>query len=137
MLPLGGSNVDKAFRIKIEAKSREFFNKKKPYCVRCAMMDYKDKKEQTVKEFERKAGYIQFDKVEKEIRLMVPKMDLNQYGADDRFELVKESDAMEPSSVIVAGNKMQRQVKTGVNRDFKCKVRGCGITLNVNDEDKK
>ena len=105
------------FRKKISDKEREYSKQRKPYCARCAKLDFKNSNEERARQMEIKIGYIDFEK----FKPIYP--DLEEYGKEDRFILLKESDAMEPTRNPIPGT-IQRKVKIGIHRDFQCKV--CG-----------
>ena len=77
-------------------------------------------------EMERASGFIDFTV------LKFPMPNLEEYGKEDRFIFIKEQDAMEPIPFSSGG--LQRQAKIGVHRDYKCKVRNCGISIFISNE---
>ena len=114
---------------RILEKERTFLQElRKPYCARCAKFDVQDFLEKNTKEAERLAGFANFDK------LVTQLPDLEAYGNPDRFIFVKETDAMEPANRIEPG-KVTRQIKIGVNRSYRCKIRNCGISLQFLNEE--
>ena len=121
------------FKEKGEAKEKEFLNvKKKPFCFRCARFDFLDSLNKNMTELERTSAYeTDIDKY----KIKIP--DLETYGKEDRFTLVKESIAMEPVPTVVSGQTVHRNIQIGVHRDFRCKVRNCGISIFIPTEDIK
>lgn len=111
------------FRKKLEIKEAKYFKEFKPFCARCGKLDFKDLMETQMKKIERKVGYFDTSQV------IAPKLELDQYGDPDRFEIVRESDAMEP--ITITTGTIQRQIKIGVHRDYRCKVNDCGISIFI------
>jgi len=103
------------FREKVEKMSAEYLRKKKPFCARCAYLDYKKVKSDII-EAER-TGYVDF----KRLGIKLPK--LEEYGAEDRFEFVREGETMDP------GRWKGDPITHKKWKEYKCKVRGCGITI--------
>ena len=123
--------IIEAFKEKAEAKEKEYLQeKKKPFCFRCARFDFLDNIQKNMTELERSASYeTDIDKY----KLKLP--DLDQYAKEDRFELIKETIAMEPVPGLVSGRTVHRNIQIGAHRDFKCKVRGCGISIFISNDD--
>ena len=118
------------FKNKVEVVEKEFGLKRLPYCARCAKFDFKDKIDEQVNEMERRSGYANFSE------LNIPKLDLYEYGKSDRFKLIGETKAMEPTASIREGS-VTRQVQIGIHRDFRCKIRNCGISVFISNDDLK
>lgn len=114
------------FISKVNDKEREYFLQFKPFCSRCAKFDFKDEIERKMTEMER----VQYSTDLSNFELSMP--DLEVYGKEDRFKFLKESNAMEPTGVIKF-NQIERKVKIGVHKDYRCKVRGCGISIFIPD----
>jgi len=121
------SSLDR-FKKKVESKYADYIKKYKPFCIRCAKLDYKDAIETKVREIERNEGFIQPDKVK------IKEADLDQYGDEKRFEFIKEQIAYEPIGKVDQVS-MVRQVQIGVHRDYKCRIRGCGVSILVPKEE--
>ena len=49
------------FRKKISDKEREYSKQRKPYCARCAKLDFKNSNEERARQMEIKIGYIDFE----------------------------------------------------------------------------
>lgn len=120
------------FKEKLSQKEREYNLLRKPFCTRCAKMDFQDSVNTKMSEMERHAN---FETDMAKFKISIPDLDI--YGKDDRFKLIKDIPAMEPNNKVEAGQ-VTRQSQIGVHRDFKCKVRGCGISVFIpNSELKK
>jgi len=109
------------FQVKLAARALKHTKDHTPICIRCAQLDYQDKIERVKTELERSQGIIQGD----EDKIKRLDFNLDDYARLDRFELLEVSDAKEAS--IVAGQKVH--VLVGKNENFRCKKRGCGITV--------
>lgn len=116
------------FKQKLAEKEKEYLNIKKPFCARCARLDFKKLVEDRIRDVEESAGYAEVSK----IKLDIP--DLDVYGKEDRFEFLKESKAMEPVAKALT-DKVTRQIQIGVHRDYRCKVRKCGVSIFFSNEE--
>ena len=117
------------FRLALEIEESKFRKQLKPFCARCARIDFEDKVNKAITEMERKVGYARSN-----INIEIP--DFEPYGRSERFQMIKEQDAMEPvgaAASILAGT-IVRQIKIGVHRDYKCRERGCGISIFISNE---
>ena len=94
-----------------EAKYAKQF---KPFCYRCARLDYDDLFENTLKEVQRKEGNVNADD------LKVPKLNLNKYADKNKFKLISETEAWEQ----VRGTNKSELI--GYHINYVCKDRGCG-----------
>ena len=121
------------FKDKYEKKSQEFTEKFKPFCIRCARIDFKERIESTIREQENTIGY---GNVKEITEVDISAFDLEPYGKETRFTLVKESKAMEPVGKVEQGT-IQRQVQIGVHKEYVCKERGCGLSIFVPSEQLK
>lgn len=130
-IPLGKADETfKKLRQEILNKEKEHFKKKKPYCARCAKLDIQRNLNAISKEMQNYEGYIDFEK------LGIKSPDLEEYGNADRFKLIKERDAMEPiQRADFARGTIERKIKIGVFRDYQCKVRGCGISIFISNDE--
>jgi len=122
--------IDK-FKSQLQSKEKEYNLKRKPFCARCARIDFQDSVNAKVSEMERHAN---FETELSKFKITIP--DLEQYGKDDRFKLIKDIPAMEPVNKVESGQ-VARQTQIGVHRDFKCKVRGCGISVFIPNSELK
>lgn len=111
------------FRRTLEETEKEYHSNHKPFCSRCAKIEFKELINKKIKGFEETVGY---ETDISKFKISIP--DLKPYGEESRFELVKESKAMEP---ISGTGTLVRQIQIGIHRDYKCKVRNCGISLFI------
>lgn len=120
----------KTFKTKLEAVEQDFLHKhKKPFCFRCAKLDFEDLLETAKKEL----GRLQGDaRAKKQVQLVNTK-DWTVYGRADRFALLGESPAMDRVRV---GEKTEvRQV--GTYKNYECRERGCGVSILIPTNEEK
>ncbi len=79
------------FEKKLAVKRLEFTKAHKPFCARCAQLDYKDKVEEVKRELERSNGIAQSD----DEKIMKIDFDIDEYGKASRFELLEVSEIRE------------------------------------------
>lgn len=116
---------------KVQKAEANNFKQFKPFCFRCAREDFLDWCDKVGKESQISLGYKAFDKVKSKMP------ELDQYGQIERFELIKQTDAMEPTGKVTEGG-LTRQVKIGINNIYQCKERGCGVSIFIpNDQSEK
>lgn len=120
--------IQERFRFQLEAKAAEYIARKKPFCARCAKIDFQKGFDEAVEESKLMAGFADFGKIK------VPTLNLDTYGKDERFELIKDQKANEPITAV-AGGTLQRQMQIGVHRDYRCKVRKCGLSIFISNEE--
>ena len=121
------SVLDK-FKKKVTEKEQECTKKSIPFCRRCALLDFKKLIDNTMRDAEEVVYETDINK----FRIKMP--DLNQYIGEDRFNHKKDQDAMEKVARTVAGQTVYSQVKVGVHRDFECKIRKCGVSIFLSNE---
>lgn len=114
------------FKEKLIETEKQFTSKRKPFCFRCARMDFQDTMDEGMREYERRVGYVDFEK----FKINMP--DLEEYGKESRFEFVKETEIFEPANAA-KGTKPHMKIC----KDYKCKERGCGISVFVTEEELK
>ena len=119
---LGTKTPYENFRNKVIQKEQEFTKKHKPYCARCAKIDWKDEYEKSIKEASRKKGQV-----------TMPEIELAQYGDIARFKLLSTTEAIETIRV----NDISKGILIGHHENYMCKTRNCGIAVFVPIEEKK
>lgn len=120
-IEVGKKSPTDKFLGQVAAKQQEFLRKYLPYCSRCAYADY----EQTIKQkFEANASMV--NGAADNLPL---KVDLDKYGDISRFELVDVRDVREDK--LLDG--IRNTVVTGKEYLFKCKTRGCGHAVFVDN----
>lgn len=108
---------------KLIAKQQEFTKLGKPFCFRCAKIDLKNLIDDQIREHESKQrGYVKFDKINIEFP------NLAQYSDLERFEVTADREILEP-----ANPKKGTPAQIVVSKEYKCKRRGCGISIMNND----
>jgi len=114
------------FRKKLIEEEQKYVKKFQPFCFRCAKIDFEDKVEKKIKEMERKLGYIDWGNKE----LTRIDIDFKNYGPQ-RFEQIDIKEVREDK--LLDGIR-QPGILTGYNIIYRCKVRGCGRTVNIPKE---
>ncbi len=119
---LGRRSSMDAFLGQVAAKQQVALRAYKPYCTRCAMMDY----EQNIKSnTEAMTANVNGKNVKSNVDI-----NLDSYGDIKRFELLDIRDVREDK--LLDG--IRTTVVTGKQYKFKCNVRGCGHTLFVDKQ---
>ncbi len=122
--PVGFITIEKEFRKERIAKEQEYVKLHKPYCARCADLDFTDMWEDKKKELARKVSK---DGLVDETKIAFSKPDLDKYGDMDRFEKKTESPIIR--EVVVDGVKVPKLV--GHYHEYECKIRGCGMAVST------
>lgn len=122
------------FQGKVNRIQKEFHHvKKQPFCGSCAKKDFQ---EAARREAERQKQYGTRGKrsYKADWRKLFEEFDLTPYGNFERFEVLEDTDALaEERSVVVGG--ITRRVKQGVHKNYRCKERGCLISIFWSLED--
>jgi len=131
--------INRIFERKLTKVDQEYTKNMKPFCAKCARLDFKDQLKKHKDELFRKVrthfseeekntGYGDLEKIDIDINL-------DEYGDPKRFKVIREEIASEPITVSdLAAGKIQRLVKIGIHRDFRCKIRGCGRSVFLSNE---
>ena len=129
--PVGMKTYDKTFQKKLEGKEQEFTKAHKPFCKRCARLEFKDKVDDVMREIIRKKGYEDLQ----DIKLQDFKFDLETFGEASRFKFIKEIEVIE--NVIIAGSRTQQH--TGYWFVYECNARGCkhSVFIPLNDYEER
>lgn len=94
--------------------------KRKPFCKRCAYLDYKDIIEEAERERQRTVG-------RKDIQLPTS-FDLKPYAEESRFKL------QEPRKIIANDKGKFLPLRETTYKEFKCNVRGCRFSIQISDK---
>ena len=94
----------------------------KPFDEQCARIDFRDKIETQEKESERRNGFVKVEDIKVETG------NLDRYGDESRFELIKDVEAYD--DIISSEGKKTRGI-IGHMVDYKCKQRGHGVSVLV------
>jgi len=125
---LGERDLKALFRAKSIEKEQDCTMRHKPYCSRCAKLDFEDKVSNTMKELVRNNSGKALTKEDID---KIYKVDLNIYADPERFQVLR--------TVPVKADKLldgiRNSVLVGKNIDYKCKKRGCNITVFIPKED--
>ena len=126
-IEIGKTPLDIVFD-KIAKKQQEFQRKEEPFCSRCARLDVEEKIHRLKEKAENKI-FGRFEKAEE-----VEDLDFDAYGESKRFEVLDTSPVREVK--LIDG--IRKEFETGSWENFRCKERGCGLSVFVEKkEDKK
>jgi len=121
---IGKKNSLDIFLGKLANTQQEYQREYKPFCTHCARVDFEKKIRDVAAEYNSSnpdvgvSGVFKFEEFKK-------------YGDMTRFELVDTKDTREEKLV----DRIRNVVIIGKEYTFKCKVRGCGLTVFVPNED--
>ena len=118
---VGSKTVFDRFRKKNVDAQQKATKAHRPYCFRCAKMDFDDLVEDKMKELGRGKKFedLDFDELQK--------TDLEEYAREDRFKLLDETEAIDRVRVGVG----TESKVIGHNKNYACKERGCGVSVLV------
>lgn len=123
-IELGKRNSLDMFLGKLATKQQEHQKNYQPFCTHCARVDFEKK----VRDFAVEAGNANPD-------VTVAKTfdfdEFKTYADIKRFDLIDERETREEKLV----DRIRHTVTIGKEYTFRCKVRGCGITIFVPTED--
>mgnify|MGYP001605832495 FL=1 len=122
-IPVGMQTLEKKYKQLRVGKEQEFTKAHKPYCARCADLDFKDLWEEKRKEIQRKVG----KEFVVDTKIIFSYPDLDKYGTESRFELKNKSPIIR--DIIVDGMRVPKLV--GHYFEYICKERGCGRAVEV------
>ena len=112
--------------LQIDAKFNEWVYKKRQPYSRTMALNYLEEKVRLVE------GKIKQAKDKKETNI---KIDINvnwdKFGGFDKFEFINEDDTIE--TMIISGTR--QPTKTGIHREYKCKVTGCQVSMFFNNDE--
>lgn len=121
-------NSIRQFHKEVQKAEAEYFNQLNPFCSRCAKIDFRDMVERQITEQTRSHGFVtDFNTIFKQI-------DLKEYGKPERFLQLEDKPAKEPLPGQVSGGTLRRTFQYGIFRSYQCKERGCGISIEVSNE---
>lgn len=113
--------IRKKFKELIVEEESKNTRQHKPFCYRCAKIDFEQKLIRAKEEQLLKQGYIDMGEIDFELP------DLEQYKDLNRFNLIKKTP--------IRGNKVVDGIKVpylvGHYFEYKCKTRGCGNSVEV------
>lgn len=117
----GTSPLDKVFA-QIAKKQQEYQLKEKPFCSRCARLDVEEKLHKLRDRQSEKV--VNMDTNTKPVDI---ELDFDKYADSKRFEKLESSPVFE--NKLVDG--MKKSVETGTWENYRCKERGCGLSIFV------
>ena len=120
---INGKDYRNIFEEKLNKFEQDCIKTNKPFCSRCARIDYLDKVKNLAIEMERSNGVVDYG----DERFKNLTVDLNAYTDLGKFNLGEVSEIWEAR--ILDGKKIQEH--TADYENYKCKVRNCGVTIQV------
>lgn len=121
---------------KMEKVKKKYNDQKKPFCYRCAMIDWRKLAKQKTEELaliEINKGFVDFDSTG-----VIPK-DFEKYGESTRFVWRNDTIAMDRVGNLAVTNKgvamSSPLIKIGIHRDYFCIQRGCGISIYISNQE--
>ena len=98
------------FYAKVAVENQKYAKTKKPFCRRCALLDYKKVKTE-IREAERTGADFR--------KLGIKLPELNEYAKESRFEKISEGEELNTGQYKGDLPRMEKWIK------FKCKIRNC------------
>ena len=120
---IGSKDFQSEFRKKLIKKEQEYVKVHKPFCYRCAKMDFEDRIAKSVKESGRVSGELTLEQI-KSMKIDIG--DLENYGKPEKFTKHKENQEIIENKIM---DGIRTPVVVGHNESFKCKKRGCIRTI--------
>lgn len=117
--------IDELFTNTLNKKEKEYTIKFKPFCHSCAKKDFRKWVLDIEEEMSDTDGFINREKI-KLLAIETKFTDLDKYANEDRFEFLKDSEVLNPANVA-KGTKAEMHI----HRDWKCKIKGCGISIYI------
>lgn len=121
---IGKRNSLDLFLGKLSSKQQEHQKEYKPFCTHCARLDFEKKVRDLAAESSLANPNTSLSNIFKF-------SEFEEYGDMNRFELVDVKDTREEKLI----DKIRHTVTVGKEYTFKCKIRGCGLTIFVPTED--
>lgn len=121
--PLLKKSAFDGFKEKLAVHDQTVKKLYKPICVTCAINDYDLKRKRIIEEYKMRGKAMSEDKAAE----IIGEVDFDQYTGIDKFELLDESEAREPT--LIGTTKVNQLV--GYNRNYQCKKRQHGMTVFV------
>lgn len=119
-------NFEKRFRRELVQVQLEYVKKHKPFCYRCAKIDFLEKLNTMSRETQFTSEQDKESPSTIVYENLLPK-DVNAYGDSKRFELLKEEEVF--ADQLISGVKVPNLI--GVRQIFRCKNRKCGHAVEV------
>jgi len=114
------------FREKLIDKQQTYVKSHRPFCARCAKIEFTDLIDTKMLEIQRKAGSANLD----DIKIDIDFGDLDRYADFKRFRLHdKRAEQEINESKLVDG--IRTTYMRGYFVNFLCKVRNCGISVEM------
>ena len=122
---MGSKDFQYEFRKKLITKEQEYVKAHKPFCYRCAKMDFEDKISTRVTESGRMSGDLTLEQI-KSMKIDIG--DLDDYGKPEKFTKHKDNQEVIENKIM---DGIRTPVVVGHNKAYKCKQRGCIRTIFI------
>ena len=122
----GKRNSLNMFLAKVAERQQVFMKQRRPFCTRCAKVDFEQKVKHVIEETTLTQGTA-FESTN------FKESDLDKYADVERFEFVKKREAHEKK--LIDG--LNTVFLSGHHYVFRCKKRGCGFSIYVPIADDK
>ena len=117
---LAGKNSFDGFKAKVALAVQEHQHRYEPYCLQCALTDYKIEAQRIRTEIELQGGAISDEKIYDQIKL-----DVQKYSGHKLFDKIDESEARE--HILIGTSKVNKKI--GIHRNYQCKRRNHGLAI--------
>jgi len=124
---LGKKSVEDIFRQKNIEYESKYTKANKPYCFRCAKLDFEDKVSSAKREMQRAVDGTEIDMTNID---KLYKSDLNDYADPKNFKLERTQEIWEDK--LMDG--IRTSVHTGYSLSHKCVKRGCNICVFISKD---
>lgn len=129
MKEIGSIDIFKVFKNKKDEYEYQMTKSHKPFCGRCARLDFEDRVKRRIDELtRRRQGYTE-SRDSKELMEM-GNFDFSRYADKARFNLLATNEVTEWDKT----HRPYVPYVTGVNEDYECIERGCKLTVFVPKE---
>ncbi|OHB97237.1 MAG: hypothetical protein A2Z57_07065 [Planctomycetes bacterium RIFCSPHIGHO2_12_39_6] len=93
----------------------------KPFCHRCCKLDFEEMQERMWKEKGVRTGATQMENVK------IPDFNFEEYASVDKFNFKSRTDVIENKLI----DSVRVQIATGEFRNYLCRRRNCGLTIQI------
>ena len=107
------------FRQKLIKKEQEYVKAHKPFCFRCAKLDFESKVTDRITEAGRVSGDLSLEQLK---TMKIDTSHLDDYGKPEIFTKFKDDKDVIENKVI---DGIRSPFMVGTNESYKCKKRGC------------
>lgn len=119
--------IEDRFKKELQKVEYQFQKNKKPFCARCARMDFK---EQIQGKLKKMSDNVDYETDINKFKIELP--DFTVYGEESRFKEIGQKELFNPANAA-KGDKAHMEYAT----DYKCTVRGCGLSIFTGNNKEK